>query len=372
MANREYRVRIPPFAQEHFGGKDRVVKRFADPEAAALWMNDIRGDIRRLRIGAERVSVHAAPVVNHQFELIANAWLGASTAADSTRGWYRTMLDKHLIPQLGTTFIRELGRPALTAMMRRLRDGGASEDTVAKCRTIAVMVLKWAGENSFAIDPTMAATKAPKPLRQVERKYDPEVMGRILEATTPRDRVVLEVALLTGMRGGELRAFEVGWIVWSARQIVIPATIRYAPKNRRERTIPMPKRLERILREHLDDREAGLVFPPRRQGRSGTGKAGGAYLRGLIARVREAAGIKIRGMHDLRHFYISHLAALGVPVHEIKEIAGHKDIATTMKYMHVAPNYLANSRDALDQADAKVVSLAVAGGRSSGRRRAGK
>lgn len=366
MANREYRVRIPSYARAHFGGKHRVAQRFADPEAAELWMEEIKSDLRRLRIGAERKSVHAAPVAVHPFDLIANAWLGASEAAESTRGWYRTMLDKHAIPQLQQTPINTIGRNALQAMMRRLRDGGASGDTVAKVRGIVVMVLKWAAGNGFAIDPTVMATKAPRALPTVQRRYDPEIMGKILEAASPEDRVVLEIALLTGMRGGELRAFRVEWIQWAARQIHVEATTRYAPKSRRPRAIPMPKRLERILREHLGDREEGLVFQPRRAGRSGTGKTAGIYLRGLIARVRKAAGIAIRGIHDLRHYYISHLAALGVPPREIQEIAGHKDLATTMLYMHAAPNYLASSRDALDRDEAKVVSIDVAGGRRSG------
>ena len=42
-------------------------------------------------------------------------------------------------------------------------------------------------------------------------------------------------------------------------------------------------------------------------------------------------------LHILRHTFCSHLAMQGVPVNAIKELAGHQDIETTMRYMHLSP-----------------------------------
>jgi integrase len=39
----------------------------------------------------------------------------------------------------------------------------------------------------------------------------------------------------------------------------------------------------------------------------------------------------------LRHTFCSHLAMRGAPARAIQELAGHRDLATTERYMHVSP-----------------------------------
>ncbi|MGH9122424.1 MAG: tyrosine-type recombinase/integrase, partial [Acidimicrobiales bacterium] len=42
------------------------------------------------------------------------------------------------------------------------------------------------------------------------------------------------------------------------------------------------------------------------------------------------------GLHILRHTFCSHLAMRGAPTMAIKELAGHADLSTTMRYMHLS------------------------------------
>jgi site-specific recombinase XerD len=39
----------------------------------------------------------------------------------------------------------------------------------------------------------------------------------------------------------------------------------------------------------------------------------------------------------LRHTFCSHLAMRGAPARAIQELAGHRDLATTQRYMHLSP-----------------------------------
>jgi len=47
--------------------------------------------------------------------------------------------------------------------------------------------------------------------------------------------------------------------------------------------------------------------------------------------------VKYDGVHILRHTFCSHLAMRGAPAKAIQELAGHKDLATTQRYMHLSP-----------------------------------
>jgi site-specific recombinase XerD len=48
------------------------------------------------------------------------------------------------------------------------------------------------------------------------------------------------------------------------------------------------------------------------------------------------AGIE-QGVHILRHTFCSHLAMRGAPARAIQELAGHADLSTTQRYMHLSP-----------------------------------
>jgi integrase/recombinase XerD len=55
---------------------------------------------------------------------------------------------------------------------------------------------------------------------------------------------------------------------------------------------------------------------------------------------KRTAGItKVGGIHSLRHAYATHQLAAGMPIHILKQQLGHKDIHTTLRYVHWVPNY---------------------------------
>ena len=54
------------------------------------------------------------------------------------------------------------------------------------------------------------------------------------------------------------------------------------------------------------------------------------------------------GVHILRHTFCSHLAMRGAPARAIQELAGHQDLATTQRYMHLSPAALDSAIRLLD------------------------
>ncbi len=73
-------------------------------------------------------------------------------------------------------------------------------------------------------------------------------------------------------------------------------------------------------------------------------------LRSWMQRAQARAGLPLTsGVHILRHTFCSHLAMHGAPVRAIQELAGHADLSTTMRYMHLSPASLNQAIRLLEQ-----------------------
>ncbi len=64
--------------------------------------------------------------------------------------------------------------------------------------------------------------------------------------------------------------------------------------------------------------------------------------RGPFFEGREAAGLGwVRGFHDIRHFRATQWLLNGMDVNTVKELLGHSDINTTMRYVHYIQEHAA-------------------------------
>jgi integrase len=85
------------------------------------------------------------------------------------------------------------------------------------------------------------------------------------------------------------------------------------------------RRLERQLVLPID----GLTVP----------SSAKPILRNWVERAQRRAGFEPTGnVHILRHTFCSHLAVRGAPAKAIQELAGHANLTTTLRYMHLSPS----------------------------------
>jgi site-specific recombinase XerD len=101
--------------------------------------------------------------------------------------------------------------------------------------------------------------------------------------------------------------------------------------------------LEKALREHRHLRG------PRVLQRDEGGPLTEKLVQNLVGGAARKANLRNNGPHILRHTICSHLAMRGAPARAIQELAGHQDLGTTQRYMHLSPAAVQGAIRLLDQ-----------------------
>jgi len=131
-----------------------------------------------------------------------------------------------------------------------------------------------------------------------------------------------DVALYTGMRRSEQYGTQWEAIDFKNRIIMIPKS-----KTGEVRYVRMNSRVDAILSAMKGcSLGVGDVFSLRSP-------------RSWFEPAVKAAGIKDFSWHCLRHTFISRLVMAGVDLRTVQELAGHKNIAMTCRYAHLAPGH---------------------------------
>lgn len=109
-------------------------------------------------------------------------------------------------------------------------------------------------------------------------------------------------------------------------------------KTRRNRGIPISKRLYKLLQSVPRSNENSRVF-------LGIDGAPIKSLKEGYAAALERAELRKIRFHDLRHTFATRLVLGGVDLFTVKELLGHSTIITTQRYAHPSSR---SKRDAID------------------------
>ncbi|MBM4072034.1 MAG: integrase [Planctomycetes bacterium] len=156
--------------------------------------------------------------------------------------------------------------------------------------------------------------------------------------TDVRDRAILMLLAVYGLRGGEVRALRLEDLDWQQEVLIVRHD-----KQKKARTYPLCRsvgdavlRYLREVRPGTDHREVFLtrVAPFRPLGRGG--------LKSIARNRLLALGLKLPhyGSHVLRHACATHLLAQGLSLKEIGDHLGHRSPQTTRIYAKVDLNAL--------------------------------
>ena len=155
-----------------------------------------------------------------------------------------------------------------------------------------------------------------------------------------KTKLMFLVFINTGMRVSELTNMLITWINYDAGEIRIRKNDKptdFEPKYCSERSIPLDINILKDLKQFIGSRKGGYVF------KSNSKKDFHRYkTRSIINKFndlsKELLGETI-GTHIFRRTFCSHLLSQEVLITTISTLMGHKDIATTWRYIQHIPNY---------------------------------
>jgi integrase len=259
----------------------------------------------------------------------------------------QTIVDVHLIPCLGSKKLDAITTEQVQQLKRRLVD--RQPKTVNNVLTVLNVLLKKAVEWDVIDQMPCGIRLLPIP-KGSAAYYDFDEYAKLVDAAKRDDHNALLIVLLggeAGLRCGEMMALEWQDVDLSKRQLRIQRSDWKGhvteTKGKRVRYVPLTVRLAAALREHRHLRAARVLC--QRDGSPLTQKIVQDYMRRAARRVNVKPGV-----HILRHTFCSHLAMRSAPARAIQELAGHQDLATTQRYMHVSPAAIESAIRLLDVA----------------------
>lgn len=293
------------------------------------------------------------------FETESNLWLNFGKNNHST-GHYRR--SKKVIEEFGDRFRHidpnQLKAKTLFDLQTHLKGKGLANSSVNRVTEVFTTMMNFSLAQGRIQDKAFKGFKklhVPKSEMLFWSREDASSFLKFAEAKYKKhskDRwkyVVYLIALNTGARGGEIWGlqkrdllFESGFI--HIRRQVNKVTLELKEtKGKVDRKVPMNDILKRHLGYHVGDPDmtsTKLVF---------TNKVGkpishdNFYRRIFLKDLREWGGPNIR-FHDMRHTAITLMVASGQDIKVVQYVAGHKDIKTTMNYVHVLGQSLEQAR----------------------------
>lgn len=349
----EWSITMPDGRRRSFYGK-------TEKEARKKKNDAVRDYEAGLRAAGERLTVAT----------YLTAWLTDTApmrVRHTTLTGYRSLIEQHIIPVIGTVRLRDLGPMDVSRMMMAGKRKALSPTTINQVRAVLRIALNEAMRSGLVL---RNAAQLSQPHRVERARVDPFTVeqARTLLDTTRTHWMgpLVAVALATGMRQGELLALRWSDIDEGIGILRVERTLTWkdkvpvfdAPKTPQSRrsirltagasdALVRQRQVIRVLQGEAQDwQHSNLVFPSKR----GTPQDGTNVTHRFQSMLKQA-GLPRKRFHDLRHTTASFLLSEGVDLFVVKEILGHAGIGMTADiYGHMTRTMADDAAERLDRA----------------------
>ncbi len=296
-------------------------------------------------------------------EYVERDWLPSKHIEATTRAAYVSNLNKHFFPFFGRRAMTKITPSLVQDWVTEARASGLSPRSIAKYHTMLHSIFKRAVRDQLIVVNPCEYTELPKVIVRKSRTLTPEEFDALIRAVPEQHRLMVETAIETGMRWGELIALRPQHIDFLRRTLTVEETIvevskqhsptgeRYVrkpyPKDNEPRTFGVRQDWLDAIAEHIElhdiDRDE-LLFGTT----AGTPISRNTFRTRVWLPAVKASGMSFNvRVHDLRHAHASWLLAGGSDLKSVMERMGHAQIQTTQKYLHALPEADQKNVDAL-------------------------
>jgi integrase/recombinase XerD len=266
-------------------------------------------------------------------------------------------------------YLVEIDRRDLMNYIVFLRETKAlSQRTISTKLYVVLQLLKANG-----ISGLIAKRDRPRYVEPEPDVYSPEELDKFFQGSAAQERLLFEFFLMTGLREAEVQNLR--WKDVDLKEHVVRVSANekqgFVPKDWEEREVPIPDRLAEALKRH----KAGARSDSQLLFATTDGKRNGHFLRQVKA-IALRAGLNCGNcdngrelcalapccdnwyLHKFRAtFATMHLRA-GVDLRTVQHWMGHKDLASTMRYLKPARGRVV--REKVNHTFAGIDSAAVA------------
>lgn len=315
---RERRItigRYPSWTLAAARDKAKALRRQIDDGA------DPRGDVEDER---------AAPTVNDLIARFTAEHLPKK--APLTQRDYGRLIQKHVVPALGTLKVADLAFTDIDRLHRKISTHAPydANRAISVLHRMLNLAIRW---KMRADNPAKGIEKNPEFRRERYLSDDGAELMRLITALAEHHDQqaanIIRLLLLTGGRRGE--AFTMKWAdvdlstgMWSK-----PPS---STKQKKPHTIPLSAPARQLLAEiHAKQKpKSPYVFP------SDIGETGHVVdVKKSWSSICKRAGIVGLRVHDLRHSFASELVSGGASLPLVGALLGHSNPATTARYAHL-------------------------------------
>ena len=265
------------------------------------------------------------------------------TLKPATREIYSFLLRKHLLPHFGDVRLCDITRAEIQRyLIEKLKDGYAWE-TTDHLRSLLSKIIGTAVDWNYVPDnPVHGARMPERTVKRPHRFFSSEEVRRLIAASDEPVRTIVMLAVMTGLRIGEILALRWGRINFVAGTLRVEETCYRGsfgtPKTRASRReVPLPASLVQALLtkrgRSATTAANALVFATRH----GTPLASNNLRRRHLHRASRRAGLGSIDWHSLRHTHGTLLHEQGTPLRVAQAQLGHSHMTTTLSvYTHAS------------------------------------
>ncbi len=264
-------------------------------------------------------------------------------------------LEKHYSPHTCEAYIRDLLQfqmflesyeltleqatyPIIRQWMASLVEKEISSQTVNRKMSSLKTYYKYLLQQGKIDVQVMSSHKSLKTSAQVQVPFSKGELQSILESPynpesfeEVRDRLIIELLYVTGMRRAELISLRIIDVQLESKQLKVKG------KRNKERIIPLLTQSLNLIKDYLKLRDLidtpGNAFLITVKGRP----LYPSLVYRVVSNFFKKASLKVKvSPHVLRHSFATHLLDQGADLNSVKELLGHSSLASTQVYTHTS------------------------------------